>query len=316
MCGDRAVPEPFRQMMRHALGVAAGVHEDEGRAVGSHELRQPVVDLLPDLLRGDGLELAAGRLHGEIDLAPRRHVDDHRIGPAGARDEPADHFDRLLRRGEADPRNGPADERVQALEGERQMGAALIVGDRVNLVDDDGADRPEDAAALLRREENVQGLGRRHEDVRRPLEHGAPRGHERVAGADGRPDLRQRVSALQREREDFRERPVEILLHVVPERLERRDVHDLRRVLQRAGGGLPDQHVDAREERGQRLAGAGRRGNQRVAAGENLRPAPFLRLGRRAEFREEPVPHERMRPGEGTLGCGRLRVPGSHHDQL
>ncbi len=59
---------------------------------------------------------------------------------------------------------------------------------------------------------------------------------------------------------------------------------------------LAHQAVDADEKRRQRFAGAGGRGDQRGAAGENLGPALLLRLGGRAELREEPLRNQRMRP--------------------
>src|ERR1700722_13959922 len=82
-------------------------------------------------------------------------------GPAGGMDageEPGDQLDGILRGGDADAlwRRGLAgemgagaeavfagDEGVEALEREGEVGAALVVGDGVDLVDDDGADAAE-----------------------------------------------------------------------------------------------------------------------------------------------------------------------------
>ena len=69
--------------------------------------------------------------------------------------------------------------------------------------------------------------------------------HERVARPDRGPNLRQRHSARGRERHDFGERPFEVLLDVVAERFEGRDVEDLGVVLQLAGDGLTDESIDA-----------------------------------------------------------------------
>jgi hypothetical protein len=69
-----------------------------------------------------------------------------------------DEFDGVLRRGEADALGWggvageevagreavfAADEGVEAFEGESEMGTALVVGDGVDFVDDDGADGAE-----------------------------------------------------------------------------------------------------------------------------------------------------------------------------
>ena len=53
-----------------------------------------------------------------------------------------------------------------------------------------------------------------------------------------------------------RQRDVQILVDVVTQRLERRDVEDLRLVRQFADAGLAHQRVDGRQKRRQRLAGA------------------------------------------------------------
>ena len=52
--------------------------------------------------------------------------------------------------------------------------------------------------------------------------------------------------------------------------------------------GLADQAVDGDEEGGERLAGAGGGGDQRVAAGDDLGPAERLSVGGRAELALEP----------------------------
>ncbi len=68
------------------------------------------------------------------------------------------------------------DERVEALEAEGQVGAALVVGDGVDLVDDDGVDAAQVLAALLRGEQDVERLRGGDEDVGRRLQHGAALG--------------------------------------------------------------------------------------------------------------------------------------------
>ena len=90
------------------------------------------------------------------------------------------------------------------------------------------------------------------------------------------------------------ERRLEVAVDVVRQRLERRDVEDRRAGRERAGEPAPHQVVEAREERGERLARAGRRGDQDVLAGRDPRPARALRLGRRAEPLAEPSGDQRM----------------------
>ena len=80
----------------------------------------------------------------------------------------------------------------------------------------------------------------------------------------------------------------EILVDVVAERLERRNVHDFGLVRQRPAARAPHQRVDGDQKSRQRLAGARGRGNQNVAPRADLRPPAQLRLGRLAEARGEP----------------------------
>ena len=88
-----------------------------------------------------------------------------------------------------------ADECVEAFEREGEVGAAFVVGDGVDLVDDDGADAAEVLARLARGEQDVKRLGRGDEDVRRVAEHGGALFGERVAGADSGADLGAEIAA-------------------------------------------------------------------------------------------------------------------------
>jgi hypothetical protein len=73
---DRLGAETFAQMFRQTLGQPSRVDEDQRRLVGGDQFRQPVVVLLPDLVRHDGLEVRARNLHGEVHLATMALVDD------------------------------------------------------------------------------------------------------------------------------------------------------------------------------------------------------------------------------------------------
>jgi len=102
--------------------------------------------------------------------------------------------------------------------------------------------------------------------------------------------------------QDLAQRHFQVLLNVVAQRLERRNVEDFGAVLQVAGNRLAHQAVNAGEECGERLARAGGGGDQRGAASKNVRPALFLRLGRRAEPSYEPLGDDRMGPPQGPAG--------------
>ena len=89
---------------------------------------------------------------------------------------------------------------------------------------------------------------------------------------------------------------VQILLDVVAQSFQRRDVQDFGLIEQVAGEGFAHQHVNAGEERRQSLAGTGGSADQRSFFGENVRPTQFLRFRGRAEFGDEPLANERVRP--------------------
>ena len=72
----------------------------------------------------------------------------------------------------------------------------------------------------------------------------------------------------------------EVLVDVGAQRLQRRDVDDADFVGQRRGGRLLHQIVDRGEKRRERLAGSGRRGNQRVAPSRiAAQPSACARVG-------------------------------------
>ena len=124
-------------------------------------------------------------------------------------------------------------------------------------------------------EHQVERLGRRDEDVRRVADHVAPLLLRRVARADAH--LHRGADAAQRR--------AQVLLHVVGERLQRRDVDEPRAV----GAGIGHQAVERPQERGERLARAGRGGDQRVLAGGDRRPCLRLGRGRLGEGAREPL---------------------------
>ena len=297
MRGDVLVAQPVRETPRDALGHLARVDEDERGAVLENQRRQPVVVLLPHLARHDGFKRRPRHLERQVEIAPVPLVDHRAVGRAGlvhvrASDEKArDLVHRALRRRQADPLQGLTGQRGEALQRQREMGAAPRADDGVNLVDDDGPHRPQALAAALRRQQQVQRFRRRDEDVRRRAEHRLPRRGRRVAGAHGGGDGRRRQSERRRLGRNCRARRRQVRVDVAAQRLERRHVDDADLVGQRRLQSFGEQVVEGDQERGQRLPGPGRRGNQRVAALADRRPALRLSRRRRAERGGKPPLH-------------------------
>ena len=297
MRGHQLFADALAQMQRHALRQPPRVDEHQRRAMLQRQLRDAVVDLAPHLVAGDGAKLGRRDLHRQVELAAMANVDDGRSRTSRAGQEMRDLLNRLLRRREPDAR-WPVRQQVKPLQRERQVRAALVVGDGVDFVHDYGLDIAQDGAAAVGGEQNVERLRRGDQDVRRPLQHLAPLFHQRVAGADGGANLGHQQAALGGQRQNLAQRPVEVLLNVVAQRLERRDVQNFGAVAQVAVQRLAHQAIDADEKCGQRLARTGGSGDQRGAAGKDLRPALLLRLGGRTEAPEEPLRNQRMRPGQ------------------
>ena len=164
-----------------------------------------------------------------------------------AGDEAADLLERPLRRREADALERLLDEPLEPLERERQVRAALRAGDGVHLVEDHASrpsrsssracevsSRKSDSGVVIRMSGGSRSIRRRSFCGVSPVRT-ATRSCEPQPG----------------------ERPAQVPLDVVVERLQRRDVEDAQ-----ALAGRRRQPVDRREERRERLARAGRRLDQ------------------------------------------------------
>ena len=189
-----------------------------------------------------GLSLGHARLahvldgHDDLEIELLRDARVDELDLACARDEAADLLHRALRRGQADALERLLDEPLQPLHRQRQVRAALRARDGVHLVEDQRPDSPQ-VLARARGQQEVERLRRGDQDVRRVPEHLRPLLLRRVAGADGDAQLRL----------EPRERPAQVALDVVVERLQRRDVDQ-----PQAGVRAPD--GACRSRRGRRRA--------------------------------------------------------------
>ena len=265
----RQLVQPHGEPLRSA----AAVHEDDRRAVLPDELEQLGIDRRPDRARRGGRlsepgsrQVAAARrraipVHagsaevGCVGLghAVDRHMDlqVERLAHAGVHDaalaprpdeEPADLLERPLGGGQPDPLERARGLLLEPLERERQVSAALGAGHGVDLVDDHRV-RVGQELARPRGEHQVERLGRRDQHVRRRPEHRLTLLLGRVARADGDADVA--ADALQRR--------AQVLLDVVGEGLQRRDVDEAARCRGSAT------RRSRRPEKGrERLPGAGR----------------------------------------------------------
>ena len=194
------------------------------------QLRQAVVDRAPVVVRRQRLQGRVRRLDPQFQFAPVSQVENaagqRLAGQVHPGQEVGNLRHRFLRRRQPDPRWPLLGHVIQPSQRQRQVRTPLVAHDRVNLVEDDRANRAQDLPRLLRRQHQVERLRRRDQDLRRPLDDRPPLGLRRVAGAQPHADARQRDPALLRQLPDLGQRLLEIAADVVRKRLQRRDVQD------------------------------------------------------------------------------------------
>ena len=164
------------------------------------------------------------------------------------------------------------DERPEPREIEREQIAALVRGERVQLVEDDEFERAEQLGRALMRQHQRDLLRRGQQNVGREHALAGAAGGRRVAGPGFEPDRQPHLLHGRGE----------VPRDIDGERLQRRDVEGVDRASRAlACRGRRARSVEARQEAGQRLAAAGRRDQQRVAPRPGLREQRQL-VGMRA----------------------------------
>ena len=255
--------------------------------------------------------------HGHGHLRCRAPVVGDDGDGAGSAEEAGDLLARGDGRGQADALGRPFEEVVEALQGQRQVGAALGGGEGVDLIDDDGLDgaqRPPHGGG----EHEVEGFRRRDEDVRRAGAQTTALGGGSIARAHAHAHRNDRCSELRGGLGDPGQRTSQVPLDVDAQGLERGYVqhpHTAAAVAGRApvpgraatGRWVPDEPIDGGQEGGQRLARTGGRDDQRVLATVDGRPGALL--DRRRAVREDGAEPGPGRGGEGIReprGCDRF----------
>ena len=196
-------------------------------------------------------------------------------------------FERMLRRREADPLRRLLAQRRQPLQRERQVRAALVRHERVDLVDDDRLDAAQ-RLARVRRQHQVERLRRGDEDVGRLAKKPGAFLLRRVAGADGDLRHRERIAALGGQVGDPGQRRAQVALDVDGQRLQRRDVDDAAALASSPG---PARTSAGRAPRGRRSAFFRCRSGAKISvqspAAMAGQPSVCARVG--TERRREPL---------------------------
>src|SRR5450759_2632514 len=173
--------QPLTYVMRDAFSKTARIYEDQRGTVFQYDFRQPVVDLGPHLVAGDGAEFVLGNFDGELHVTSMADVDD----VSGIAEKLRDLLDRIYRGRKPDALQPGPRQPLEPCDRQGQMRATLVVGDGVNLVNDYGAHSFQHLTRFLRGQQYEQRFGGRDEHVRRLLEHLRPLPDERVARANG-----------------------------------------------------------------------------------------------------------------------------------
>ncbi len=308
-----AVGDPIVEIAREPLGRAPALREDQRGAVGLDQLGDLLERGFPDGVARRRQEVVHRCCDLKVEVAREAGVDRYRVGARGARQEGQRRLDGAHGRRAADPLRPLTgvglDERLQALERERQVGPALRSHQRVDLVDDQEPRAGERRAESLAGEQDEERLGRGDQDVRGPARHGLALGRQRVAGAHGDADLRRLEPVGGGRGADAGQGSAQVLLDVVVQRAERRDVNDVDAVFQLALQAQAMEVVEGPQEGRQGLSRARRRHDERIAAGGDGLPALALRPGGLRERRVEPAADEREEVGHSTGDSTPQRKP-------
>ena len=266
--------------------VRRGVEGDVGRPAPQLDGHDRLAEVAHVLDRDDDLDLQRLADAG-VDDRDRARL----AGRGVAAEEAGDLLERALRGRQPDALGRAGGDLLEPLERQRQVGAALGRGEGVDLVDDDRLDAGQ-RLGRRRREHQVEALGRGDEQVGRPADQLLAVPRRGVAGAHRH--LGRRRPPRRAARRRGRCRPA----GRAGSSRRRTPAPAAARCRGPGCGGSArpaaasvTSAVDRGEERGERLAAAGRRADQRVLAGGDRRPA--LHLGRRRlrERRAEPGPH-------------------------
>ncbi len=169
------------------------------------------------------------------------------------------------------------------------MRATLGTRQGVDLIHDhplNGAER----LPSPRREQQVERLRRRDQDVRRAFAEGTSLIRRRITGPDTDPDWCDGSPTARRGQCDACHGRTEIAVHVMDQGLQGRHIQHPQPVERFRGFRVAHQPVQTPQERSERLAAAGRRTDEGVLPSGDSRPAQRLRGRRRLERRPEPIP--------------------------
>ena len=197
--GDGLGAQPLAQVQRHALDQPARVDEHQRRPVLARQRRRCDRRARPT---ARWCTRRPARLPGPRPPGPDRGAGRRRRSSGSGRSPTSSRAATSSGRTVADSPTrcslAGRHQRLQPLERQRQVRAALVGRDGVDLVDDHRPHVAQRAPARLRRQQDEQRFGRGDQHVRRAAGRCAPLARRRVAGAHGGADAGRRVAELGR----------------------------------------------------------------------------------------------------------------------
>jgi len=231
-----------------------------------HEFVEFPVEPVVDRTRGRVDEVVGRAAQLDVELPDEAGVDEFVLAgrPLLAADEKLRHrLQRLDRRRAPDTGRRPVGHRLEAFQRDCEVCAALVLGEAVNLVDDDVLDGPQLLLELRGVEQDCERLGRRVENVGRLVEHPLALAVVGVAVPDRMTDVDRLAVGCELLRDPL-EWHLEVPVDVVCQRLERGDVQAVDAVFEATRPLAPEEFVDDAQESREGLPAARRRADQRV----------------------------------------------------
>jgi hypothetical protein len=277
------------QLQPDVLRTAARVGEDERGAERFQQLAQFLEDA-----RG-------GVARGRIRIAPQRREDFHdrflRLGrgddlarPTRTGEKLGHGLQRRDRRGKADAAKRRV--RPQAQEplcAHHEMRAALVLRERMDLIDDEEPPLSQRGKPRVLAQQNRERFRRGDQEVRRLPALRRPFLERRVAGAHADAYV---VEA------ELRQGAPDVLLQVIRQRAQRRNVDRDHAVRQRPRRLQLRQMIEDAQERRERLPASRRRADQHRPRREHVLHGLHLHVGRLLEFPPEPLRDLRLQRRE------------------
>lgn len=229
--GYQVSADQFRKTVSRSFSHPARVHKNQGGPGAVNQFCQPLVHLVPDLVRGNARQPRRHDFNPQIHVPPVADIHNLRL-PTVSAQERSHVLDGLLSGGEADSLHRFSGELRQSFQAEAQVGTSLVTRQRMDLVDDHRSNPFQQFGTALTCQENEEGLRSGNQDVGRTVQRAPSLRGRSVACSNQRPDFREVESRLGGSLPDLLQGCEEIVPDVVRQGFQGRDVQHFRGVFE------------------------------------------------------------------------------------